>query len=148
MAGVTWKVKLFDADATEVYKCLENIEEKTPQNIVDWAAEHPESELHKCFTWDDKKAANEWRKQEARQVVCQLVFENEETKEPTNIRIMQKSDNEYKPVNMIVRNQDEYEELLKRAYTELQAFKERYKNIVELEEIIDAIDSVIGIKES
>ena len=71
--AVMWSMKLFKADANKVYADLEQIEEKTPQNIVDYAAEHPTSELYKCFTWDDTKAANEWRKYEARQVVRLLV---------------------------------------------------------------------------
>ena len=109
--SVVWSMKLF--------------KEKTPPNIVDYAEAHPKSELHKCFTWDDTKAANEWRKFEARQVVRLLVAEA------------------YKPVTQIVRNEDEYKELLKRAKAELASFKERYKTLVELESVLEAIDALL-----
>ena len=37
-------------------------------------------------------------------------------------------------------NKDEYEELLKRARQELRAFKEKYKMLTELDEILNLID--------
>ena len=140
--AVIWSCKMFRADAEGVYNDLQNIESKTPQNVVDYAAEHPESELHKCFTWDDTKAANEWRKQEARQVMRLLVYEDDKEEEPTKVRVLQRGTEEYLPVKKIVQNNDEYTALLRRARLELKAFKERYKNIVELEEIFDLIDKL------
>ena len=139
---VAWSMKLFKADAEKVHSELETIETKSPQNIVDYAEEHPDSELHKCFTWDDSKAANEWRKQEARQVVRLLVFADDETKQPTQIRVLQKATDAYEPVKTIVRNNDEYAKLLARAKAELKAFRERYKQINELEKVLDAIDEL------
>ena len=132
---------MFKADAEKVYSDLEMIAEKTPQNVVDYAERHPNSELYKCFTWDNTKAANEWRKHEARQVMRLLVFEDTENKEPTKIRVLQKSVDAYQPVKLIVRDQDEYKALLERAYAELQAFKERYKNLIELEAVLEAIEN-------
>lgn len=140
--AVMWSMKMFRADAEKVYSDLENIGELSPQNVVDYAQEHPDSELYKCFTWDDTKAANEWRKQEARQVMRLLVFEDKETEQPTKIRVLQNCADEYVPVKLIVKNKDEYQKLLERAYAELQSFRERYKNIVELEQIFEIIDSL------
>lgn len=141
--AVMWSMKMFKADANKVYSDLEQIEEKTPQNIVDYASAHPASELYKCFTWDDTKAANEWRKYEARQVVRLLVFEDNNTEEPTKVRVFQSTPEEYKPVTQIVRNEDEYKELLKRAKAELASFKERYKTLVELETVLEAIEAYL-----
>lgn len=139
---VEWSMKLFKADAEKVHSELETIETKSPQNIVDYAEAHPDSELYKCFTWDDTKAANEWRKQEARQVCRLLVFTDDETNEPTQIRVLQKATDAYKPVKTIVRNNDEYAKLLARAKAELKAFRERYKQINELEKVLEAIDEL------
>lgn len=136
----TWSIKKFDADAGKVYSDLMQVSERTPENIVEYAELHPDSELYKCFTWDNSKAAHKWRLQEARQVVCTLVFKDTEKKEPTKIRIMQHTDTGYEPVKMIVKHKDEYEALLERAWAELRAFKERYKNLAELEEILALID--------
>ena len=140
--AITWSMKLFKADAEKVYSELETIRTKSPQSIVDYAEEHPDSELYKCFTWDDSKAANEWRKQEARQVVRLLVFADDETKQPTQIRVLQKATDAYEPVKTIVRNNDEYAKLLAMAKAELKAFRERYKQINELEKVLEAIDEL------
>lgn len=144
--AITWSYNLFKANAELVYSDIENIEEKTPQNLVDYAEEHPECELYKCFTWDDTKAANEYRKTEARQVLRLLVYKEdpkEEDEPPVQIRVMQNVNQEYKPVREIVRNNDEYKTLLKRAKAELASFRERYKQIAELETVIEAIDMII-----
>lgn len=144
--AITWSYKLFKANAELVYSDIENIEKKTPQNLVDYAEDHPESELYKCFTWDDTKAASEWRRQEARQVLRLLVYEEDSTEEnepPMQIRVLQNVNQEYKPVREIVQNDDEYKTLLKRAKAELASFRERYKQIAELETVIDAINAVV-----
>ena len=140
--AVVWSMNMFKADAETVYAELEQIAERTPQNIVDYAEAHPKSELHKCFTWDDSKAANEFRKQQARRVIQLLVFQDEKEEEPTKIRVMQRASESYEPVKMIVRDKDEYKALLARAKAELKAFKERYKNLVELEQILELIDEL------
>ena len=141
--AVIWSMKLFKADAEKVYSDLENITEKTPQNVVDYASEHPDSELYKCFTWDDSKAANEYRKAEARQVMRLLVVREDKEEEPRQFRVLQKASESYVPVQKFVRNEEEYQALLKRAYAELQAFKERYQSLVELEDVIEVIDTLL-----
>lgn len=143
--AIAWSYKLFKANAEKVYSDINQIEEKTPQNLVDYAEEHPDCELYKCFTWDDRKAANEYRKSEARQVLRLLVYkeDTEEDEAPTMIRVLQNVEQEYKPVKLIVKNNDEYKSLLKRAKAELAAFRLRYKQIAELETVLDAIDEIL-----
>lgn len=141
--AVVWSYKQFKADAEKVYSDIENIPEKTPQNVVDYAAEHPDSELYKCFTWDDTKAANEFRKQEARQVMRCLVYtQDDEEDETVSFRILQRASDSYVPVMRLVQDKNEYKALLARAKAELKAFRERYKQISELEEILEAIDKL------
>lgn len=143
--AIAWSYNLFKANAEKVYSDINQIEEKTPQNLVDYAEEHPDCELYKCFTWDDRKAANEYRKSEARQVLRLLVYteDTEEDEEPIQIRVLQNVEQEYKPVKLIVKNNDEYKTLLKRAKAELAAFRVRYKQIAELETVLDAIDEIL-----
>ena len=45
----------------------------------------------------------------------------------------------YKSINLIMQKPDEYKALLNRAYSELQAFKNKYKMLKELKEIFDLI---------
>ena len=136
--GLNFKSK---ADAEFVYQEFLQTD-GTPQGLVDYAAEHPDSEVYKCFTWDDEKAANLYRLTEARQVIRHLVFTEEDGTTPTKIRVIQRSSDRYEPIKTIMRDVDEYQRLLDRAYAELQSFKERYKNLVELEEVFEAIDAL------
>lgn len=49
----------------------DQMESATPQQILEKARDES-TELHKCFTWDDSIAAEKYRIQEARQIVCQF----------------------------------------------------------------------------
>ena len=76
--GVIWKMSgVFKADAEKVSAEIESIgSEATPAEIVEKAKDES-TELHKCFEWDDSIAAQRWRLQQARQIVCLLVYEEE-----------------------------------------------------------------------
>lgn len=141
---VVWKFNgLYKADAEKVAGEIESLPSREPQDIVDYAR-NENTELHKCFQWDDSIAANEYRKQQARDIVCKLVYipdekPNEEPKE-IKLRVFQSVDNHYEPVKHFLTHADEYQKLLEQAKRELRAFKERYKMLVELEEIFALID--------
>lgn len=138
-----WKMPgLFaGADADKCYREITGIgETATPEQILEFA-KNPESELHKCFEWDDSIAAYRYRLQQARTVVCHLVVVPQaQNAEPQKFRLLQKTDAGYKPTKFIYQNKTEYEKLLERAMGELRAFKQRYHNLVELEEILALID--------
>ena len=138
---VKWKMELFSsANAERCYQEILSIgESATPKQILDYAR-NPDTELHKCFEWDDSVAAEKYRLQQARTVVCHLVCVEERKQEPQVFRLMQTTENGYAPVSLIVRDKTEYEKLLDRARAELRAFKSRYHSLVELEEILALID--------
>lgn len=146
MIKAKWKSgfeHLYKADAQLVANEISNIgKDPTPEDIVN-AARDESTELHKCFTWDDTEAAERWRKQEARDIVCKLVIteENKPNDKP-EIRVFYKvEDGEgYKPTEFVVKHDDEYAKLLERAYLELRAFKQKYSCLKELQEIFDLID--------
>lgn len=143
---VTWKVKgFFKADAETVYKEITALGDSfSPEQIVE-AAKDENSELHKCFTWDDTVAAENWRKHQARMLVAQLVIRTETTdKEPVAVRVIASTNvrNEYKPVVKVLEVEQDYADLLARAVAELKAFQQKYKTIKELREIFEAIDEL------
>lgn len=146
MNRVQWIGMRFNADPQKVYEEINSIGEKyTPDDILE-KAKDASTELHKCFEWDDTKAAENWRKQTARVICCslQVVVEKEEA-QPTTYRLIQhdKSEMAYKPVVLTVRNNDEYSRLLNQAKAELKSFKDRYQKIVELQTVIEEIDRII-----
>ena len=137
---VTWKFNKYKADAEKVAIEIEQLENATPESILDYAR-NEDTELHKCFDWDDSIAAEKWRKQQARMIICNLVYVDDKKKEPSKLRVFyQSEEKEYKPVKFTLQKKDEYQELLERALKELHAFKEKYKMLTELDEIMKLID--------
>lgn len=69
-----WKIDSFakDVDPDLAVKELERIENVygalTPENILE-GSKNEEAYLHKLFNWDDQKAANLYRLQQARQIL-------------------------------------------------------------------------------
>lgn len=148
MSEVKWKAPLFKADAGKVYDELVRIGEYRPEDVVNYAKKNKKSELHKCFDWNDSTAAEKWRIHTARIISCNLIVKvrKSEESDPISYRLIQndKEAKVYRPVQITVRNEDQYSRLVKRALAELAAFKMRYSSIVELEAVIDEIDKLIG----
>ena len=141
---ITWKFPdLYDADAGICKTEIESIgNDVTPHEIVEFA-KNPNTELHKCFTWNNDLAAEKWRLHEARQIVCSLVIveSNSDRENDTQIRVFHKTDNEdgYKPLKFILQNKDEYKKLLERCLYDLRNLKKKYQNLSEYQEIWDLI---------
>lgn len=142
---VQWKVKgIFKADAGKVYKEIgsENI---TPEQVLEKAKDE-DSELHKCFEWDDSIAAEKYRLAQARQIIQLIVTVPDKKEEPPK-RVFQISSekNTYQPMSFFIKNEDEATILLNRAIEELRAFQKRYSSIKgDLEEVFEAIDKIIA----
>jgi hypothetical protein len=139
---VEWKVKgIYKADAQKV---AEEIGKGriTPQEVLEKARDE-NSELHKCFEWDDSIAAEKYRLQQARAIIINLEYKSEdESKEPTRAYQLTTVTNTYQPAEHFRVQHDEYQALLKRAKMELEAFKRRYHNLTELEAIFEAMEAL------
>ena len=146
MITASWRTPgLFKADAQKVCDELMEIgEEFTPEEIVAAAADEAK-ELHKCFEWDDTKAANYYRLHQARVLTSQIVFkreipEGEEPPAPTRVFNKTERSGGYKIPERTFKVQEEYEALLQRAWAELRAFKAKYASLKELDYILELID--------
>lgn len=147
MTVATWRSGpcVFKADAQKVADEISSIGLSVkPEEIVDKARDES-TELHKCFEWDDTKAAEKYRVYQARQIVCHLIIK-EVNNEPQKqeVRFFYKTDSQegYKPVSYIMRNEDEYQKLLDRALSELKAFQKKYSTLKELDGLFDAINAL------
>ena len=143
MEQVQWKFNFFNgADAQKCYEELGGDVNLTPEQIVQKAKDE-NTELHKCFEWDDSKAADKYRLEQARHLVCNLVFVPKK-KDETPVRVFHISQEKsvYKPTKLILSKPDEYSALLERAKQELYAFQRKYKSLIELEDIFKAIDEL------
>lgn len=145
--SVSWGFRSFKADPEKVWEELQTIgDEYTPHDVLEYAEANPNSELHKCFTWSDDSAAYKWRVQEARWICNSLtVVVTKENKEPQSFRLIQHDTESttYRPVIFTVRNLDQYSVLLRKAKEELKAFRKRYAQIAELQNVIEEIEKII-----
>lgn len=145
MSDVQWKINgIFKADVQKVDSEIKGIgKSATPQQVYEYAKENPNSELHKCFEWDDRIAAEKYRLQQAQKIIQFIVRVPVDKDKPT-VREYQITTqrNTYQPTKSFLINQNEYDELLKKALSELKAFKQKYKTLSELEEIFKAIDEL------
>lgn len=145
---IKWKTGVFSkANAEKCYNEISSLgEEVTPEQVVTKAKES-DSELHKCFEWDDTAAAEKYRLHQARNVINSLIVIKHDVKEksePVQFRVMMKNENAsgtgYKQVISMVRDEDEYTKLLEQAMRELRAFKAKYSCLTELADILALID--------
>lgn len=140
MDKVYWKVNgIFKADANKVYSEMLEIKEITPQSVLERARDE-KSELHKCFEWNDNVAAEAYRKQQAGNIIRMLYVVPREEEAPTVRVLSRTSKTVYQPTRLFVKNQNEYEDLLKRALSELESFRKKYETLSELEQIFEQID--------
>lgn len=133
---------IFKADPQKCYEELPEI--VTPANVLE-VARNKNTELHKCFTWNNDEAAEKWRLKEARQLIQLFVIKTEK-QEVYKPRIFQATSkkNVYQETRFFVQNKNEYTALVNRAKAELIAIQNRYKEITEMEEIFEAIDNFIN----
>ena len=134
-------------DAQKCYDECQTLKEVTPENVLNKARDE-ETELHKCFEWDNAIAGEKYRLIQARDIIRHFVIvapEESKDEEPVKVRSYQitTARNVYAPTKVFLQKPDEYAALLERAKNELEAFKQRYKMLTELEEIFDAIDLLL-----
>ena len=149
---VRWGDRSFKGNAKGVYLEIKSIgEEVKPTQMVEYAEEHPDSELHKCFTWDNDIAAGRWRIQEARLIQQNLkiqVLKNDNSDaKPSMVRAFYRTDSSqsagYKETVRIIKNKDDYAGLLAVARAELKRFEEKYR-ILSNEELLKPIFDLIA----
>lgn len=141
---VEWKINgIFKANAQKVYEEIGD-RKVTPEEVLEQARSDENSELHKCFEWNDSIAAEKYRLTQARQIIQLLVIKPEKKEEP-QVRVFQitTETNNYQPTKLFLEQPDEYKALLQRAKNELSALKTRYKTLSELEKVFEAIDEII-----
>lgn len=150
MVSVTaaWKPgfeSLHKADAQLVAAEIASIgESATPAQIVDKARDDS-TELHKCFEWRDDVAAEKYRLQQARQVVCHLVIREtiREDRPPIRFMLQAKNGDGYEPTKIIHKDPDKYQALLDSVLRQLVAIRNKHSNLAELEEVFGAIDDAM-----
>ena len=137
--------------AGEYLSELEKREGKLTPELVLNESRDENAVLHPCFEWDDEKAAESYRLWQAGKILRDITvtIEREETAPPriirayVNISDQQKHEKgAYVSLNVAMNNGDYKAQVLKNALYELQTFKNKYVDYVELEKVFIAIDEL------
>ena len=140
--GVTWRIQgYYKADAQKVAEEI-GFGKFTPMEVLEKAKDET-TELHKCFEWNDSIAAEKYRLEQAKNIIRMLVYKKE-NKEQQVVRYYAKTETKhvYQPTKQFLGQEDEYQGLLRRALAELEAFKNKYHTLTELENIFEAMEMI------
>ena len=148
---VTWKpgMRLGKIDAQDAYDEIERLREASggfvsPEAIVE-ASRSEEAVLHPAFEWDDAKAAREYRKDQARDVVTGLHVEMVEGAEPQpafySVSYMQDevAARGYTRAEVVIESDALRHSALHDALSMLSGWLDRFGHLGELEEVTAAI---------
>ena len=114
-----------------------------PVDVVNWAAENPDSLLYGRFEWSDAKAGHQYRLWQARHIINVQVtsVETQNTRLFVSVQSQRKlADGGYHSVEEVLDNPPLYAEVLEEARRELNRLRRKYRALVELKSIWDAID--------
>lgn len=128
----------------EFERIIEDSGELTPTAVVD-KSRPEDAPLHKVFEWRDDVAAEKWRENQAQKLIhnVTIVCQKQE-EEPVQVRAFVHVQKDYKPIQIVLSDDDMRKELLRNAYRELTSFKTKYQTLSELSPLMLAIDTVIG----
>lgn len=121
--------------------------ELKPDYVVHYAksSNHP---LHPLFEWDDSVAAQAYRVSQAGQIIRSIEVVVEEAPKANPVRayvsVVQGGSQAYTSVREAMSSEQLRKQVLMRALAELEAWRKRYAELVELAEVFAAIDQAQG----
>lgn len=124
--------------------CSENDDRLTPQAVVSHSRPK-EAPLHPCFTWDNKKAAELHREEEARRIIRSVEVVHEDVKPgETSIAYVhvntQENGSSYRPMAVAMSIPEERDYALEEAMRLLRGVRRRFAHLTELSDVFQAID--------
>jgi hypothetical protein len=152
---IEWKIKgLFKADAEAVYEEITSLgEEVTPEQVVEFAKDK-NTELHKCFEWDNRKAAHKYRIAQAQSIFRNIAYVKEYADEEGNgqtvivraITCTNERKNTYETIERCIENPESFARLQASMLKDLTIFTQRYERYASLKaEYFDLFDTIHSV---
>lgn len=152
MSAYKWKTFSYNTSAEVAGAVCEELDRTvglTPANLVD-ASRPEDAPLHKEFEWDDAKAAESYRREQARLMICNLTITIEkDDDEPKEVRAWyslqpgyRTNSEPYVSTVRILSDDDQRAMLLAKAKSEMKAFRYKYSQLTELANVFKAMEEV------
>lgn len=147
MKKYSWKYTGSFGDAQKIGEELENIElsgEITNTKVLQFAKDNPNSELYKCFEWDDKIAGENYRLSTASHIISSISFvvEDEPIKKQKiyfSIKSEKQETRKFKNIKDILEDDEDYKALLDKAKDELERCTSNYNDLLKKEDLKEII---------
>jgi len=114
-----------------------------PLDLVE-ASRDPAAPLHPAFEWDNAVAAESWRVEQAKYLIRSIdvvmVSEQEQKSVRAFVSVKRDEDRSYTSVSHAMSDADLRKQVLDNALRELEAWRNRYAELVELANVFAAID--------
>jgi hypothetical protein len=116
---------------------VENGGQLHPQAVVE-GARNPKSVLHSHFEWDDKKAAELHRTDQARALIRSIrVIDDDEVSRPAFLSIRADDGVGYRTFQDVLTSPDLRQRLLEQAQRDLDSWTARYRELREIVELVE-----------
>jgi hypothetical protein len=113
-----------------------------PHTIVSWARSNTESEIYKRLEWNDDKAAEAYRIDQARRLIVIYIRSDEGDRATISLVQDRNSAGGYRHLNRVLQNRDLRLAALRQALRELRSFERRYRHIQQLAGVFAEMDRV------
>ena len=136
-------------DAQAIGEFLEEIGARNTENILEEIKKHPEHPIHKyVFNNKDKEAVAEYRLYKVRLVCQSVMYKLERMGDKEPVRLLyniqnEEGEREYKTIKEVFEDGNYTNQVIERAVSELENWKERYKIYKELSKVADFIESFV-----
>lgn len=110
--------------------------------VVEWARKNSDSALHSAIEWNNRKAADEYRLYQVRQLIRLNIETEDHAPTFVSLSIDRKSGGGYRAVSDVAANKDLREIMLQDALDELERIQAKYARLEALESIWREADQV------
>jgi hypothetical protein len=116
--------------------------------VVEWARRHPQSKLHDEFVWDNTRAGQLYRIEQARRLIRVYIEIPEPNFPEMRAYVSIASDRRrgggmYRPMREVKASKLLLDQLLAEAYQQMEMFKAKYGILKELMDVLDAMDRTL-----
>ncbi len=136
-----------------LYNTMDEIDEKkgslSPRELVN-KARSKSSPIHDCFTWDDKKAGENFRVWQARKYIdsYKIVVQGQRVRAYHNIKVQFEDvkTQGYYGIEKVLSDKQLHDALLKEMASEITRLYDKYKTLKEIKTVInkDAVEDIMA----
>lgn len=132
-----WKGVTADEAAAELDRIRQKNGVLKPEIVIDESRDE-NAVLHRCFQWDNEKAAELWRREQARKLIgnitCVVIAESVESSVRAFVCVetSNNSAQSYIPITEAIVDDTAYQDLLRQARADMDSFIKKYTQITEL----------------